>query len=172
MSRYSGAGLRCDWVWLRAFHPVSEGFPTCLSVSNRIAYAWSYNPGFKAGLGLPVFARRYWQDRFRFLFLRLLRCLTSPSVASLLQRSRMRAEPSGYPIGDPWVRAYLPLLMAYRSLSLINMLKFSKYSNLTSAWKIERNIHLYGFINNMDMIKISHVMTIYTNKYIFFCVCV
>lgn len=38
------------------------------------------------------------------------------------------------------------------------------------------HIHIYldGFINNMDMIKISHVMTIYTNKHIdmFLCMCI
>ena len=28
------------------------------------------------------------------------------------------------------------------------------------------------YINNMDMIKISHVMTIYTNKYIFCVLCI
>ena len=28
------------------------------------------------------------------------------------------------------------------------------------------------FIDNMDMIKISHVMTIYTNKYIFCVLCI
>ena len=79
-----------------------------------------------------------------------------------------------------------PLLRQSQLISfplLINMLKFSKYSNLTSAWNVERlcqwkyiDSHLYTriiqlfrcfcfFIDNMDMIKISHVMTIDTNKY-------
>lgn len=65
-----------------------------------------------------------------------------------------------------------PLLRQSQLISfplLINMLKFSKYSNLTSAcnWKIgfiyTHPLSLY-LINNMDMIKISHVMTIDTNN--------
>ncbi len=33
------------------------------------------------GLGFSVFARRYLRNRFLFLFLRLLRCFTSPGIA-------------------------------------------------------------------------------------------
>ncbi len=31
---------------------------------------------------------------------------------------------------------------------------------------------MFFYINNTDMIKISHVMTIYTNKYIFCVLCI
>ena len=34
-----------------------------------------------AGLGCSLFARHYWGNRFRFLFLWLLRCFTSPGIA-------------------------------------------------------------------------------------------
>ena len=41
----------------------------------------SYNPGTRrnaAGLGSSPFARRYWGNRCYFLFLRVLRCFSSP----------------------------------------------------------------------------------------------
>ena len=45
----------------------------------------SRNPGRArtAGLGSPLFARRYWGVRFFFLFLRLLRCFSSPGALRL-----------------------------------------------------------------------------------------
>ena len=66
-----------------------------------------------------------------------------------------------------------PLLRQSRLISfplLINMLKFSKYSNLTSAWKcrlmlrvcVKHHAHMFLFLHvtNTDMIKISRVMTV------------
>ena len=41
----------------------------------------SYNPGPKAGLGSSAFARHYLRNRFFFLFLRLLRCFSSPGCS-------------------------------------------------------------------------------------------
>ena len=38
----------------------------------------SYNPNPKIGLGSSAFARHYLRNRFFFLFLRLLRCFSSP----------------------------------------------------------------------------------------------
>ena len=35
------------------------------------------------GLGLSAFARRYLRNHNRFIFLRLLRCFTSPRVATV-----------------------------------------------------------------------------------------
>ena len=54
----------------------------------------------------------------RFLFLRLLRCFTSPRFA-LTDYEFIRQFPLNgrvAPFGDPWVNACLRLTMAYRSL--------------------------------------------------------
>ena len=40
------------------------------------------NPSFKTGLGSFPFARRYLGNRFFFLFLRVLRCFSSPGIPS------------------------------------------------------------------------------------------
>ena len=55
----------------RAFQTLYSNVPDTISEP--------YNPGGKAtGLGCSAFARHYLRNRIRFLFLRLLRCFTSP----------------------------------------------------------------------------------------------
>ena len=74
-----------------------------------------------SGLGSSVFARRYSQNRFLFLFLRLLRCFTSPGVASmryLIHTPITEHYPCWvFPFGNLRIKEYLPLPEAYRSLS-------------------------------------------------------
>ena len=68
-----------------------------------------------------LFARHYLGNRVFFLFLRVLRCFTSPSA--LLQSYLIQIAVTGHypgrvsPFGYPWVTAYLRLSMAFRSLS-------------------------------------------------------
>ena len=58
----------------RAFQTLYSNVPDTISEP--------YNPGGKAtGLGCSAFARHYLRNRIRFLFLRLLRCFTSPGIA-------------------------------------------------------------------------------------------
>ena len=53
-----------------------------LHLSSLVPQRGPTTPGNKSpGLGSSVFARRYSQNRFLFLFLRLLRCFTSPGIA-------------------------------------------------------------------------------------------
>ena len=55
------------------------------------------------GLGSSRFARRYFGNRLFFLFLRLLRCFTSPGLPSFTyfnsEKEYMRLSHVGYPIG-------------------------------------------------------------------------
>ncbi len=51
-------------------------------------------PGYNPGLGFSAFVRHYRQNRFRFLFLWVLRCFTSPS---LTRRDVARGAPQVYP---------------------------------------------------------------------------
>ena len=72
------------------------------------------------GLVSSAFARHYLRNLFRFLFLRLLRCFTSPGVAMLVLC--IHTSSSKYylaqviPFGNLRVKACLPLSVAYRSL--------------------------------------------------------
>ena len=67
------------------------------------------------GLGCSAFARHYLRNHCCFLFLRVLRCFSSPR-SPLVQGS----DPSGHwvpPFGNPRVTGHLRLTVAYRSLS-------------------------------------------------------
>ena len=71
------------------------------------------------GLGCSLFARRYWGNRFCFLFLRVLRWFTSPGWLRHPMNSDGDLEdcPRGVaPFGNLRVKACLRLTEAYRSL--------------------------------------------------------
>ena len=82
----------------------------------------SLNPGKTSppGLGSSAFARHYLRNHFRFLFLRLLRCFTSPRLASPdyeFIRSILEVELQWvFPFGNPRIKACLRLPVAYRNL--------------------------------------------------------
>ena len=119
---------------LRDYHPLWFNFPedsATDSVCNRPcalhrAATGSLNPPHEnacrlysmRGLGYSRFARHYSGNPFRFLFLRLLRCFSSPGVASVALRRRISRHYSGWvsPFGDPRIKACLRLPEAYRSL--------------------------------------------------------
>ena len=69
-----------------------------------------------AGLGCAPFARHYWGYHCCFLFLRVLRCFSSPRSPQLEVDDR----PSAcrvVPFGNPRIKGHLRLPAAYRSLS-------------------------------------------------------
>jgi hypothetical protein len=71
------------------------------------------------GLGCSLFARRYWGNRFCFLFLRVLRWFTSPGwPCHPMNSDGMIQVVPGWvaPFGNPRVKACLRLTEAYRSL--------------------------------------------------------
>ena len=74
-----------------------------------------------SGLGSSAFARRYLRNRVFFLFLRVLRCFTSPGALCptyLIQPGVTGHYPSRVPpFGDLRIIAYLRLPEAFRSLS-------------------------------------------------------
>ena len=68
------------------------------------------------GLGWCAFARHYLRNHFCFLFLRVLRCFSSPgSPHSLSGNAGLRHWVA--PFGNPRLSGYLLLSAAYRSLS-------------------------------------------------------
>ena len=115
---YSGgapAGLLFEYGALTRYGPAFQ--PVLLD--NLPSLERSYYPATRlnaAGLGSSPFARRYWGNRYYFLFLQVLRCFSSlrspPSINGYRNRFRWVA-----PFGHLRVKAYLPLAAAFRSLS-------------------------------------------------------
>jgi hypothetical protein len=71
----------------------------------------------RIGLGCCLFAHHYWGNRYCFLFLRVLRCFTSPRCLPQPIDSVEDIPQAGWvvPFGDPRINACLPLPGAYRS---------------------------------------------------------
>ena len=72
--------LRFAWLRVRAFHPLRSGFPDASTrhVSCDVAALQPPHGRNRAGLGYSPFARHYWGNHCYFLFLRVLRCFSSP----------------------------------------------------------------------------------------------
>ena len=133
---YSGSHLKSSrfsyvaiTLYSGAFQLSSLTIPLCL---------WRVRNPNKAsfiGLACSAFARRYLRNHFCFLFLRLLRCFSSPGSLRMAMYS---------PYGDrslscrvaPFrylrVKAYLQLTAAFRSLSRLSSALGAKSSTLCS----------------------------------------
>ena len=87
------------------------------------------------GLGSSGFARRYSRNRVFFLFLRVLRCFSSPGSPPYVMDWRM--DDRGplcrvSPFGHPRIKGYLLLPAAFRSLSRPSSALSAKASALCS----------------------------------------
>ena len=87
------------------------------------------------GLGSSHFARRYSGNRCFFLFLRVLRCFSSPGslripMYSVYDDRGLLCQVS--PFRNRWVNGYLLLTIAYRSLSRLSSALSAKASALCS----------------------------------------
>ena len=84
------------------------------------------------GLGSSAFARRYLQNHFCFLFLRLLRCFSSPGSLPCTMNSCMGTSRNWWvpPFRYPRINAYLQLPEAFRSLSRLSSALSAKASAL------------------------------------------
>ena len=88
-----------------------------------------------SGLASSAFARRYLRNRCFFLFLRLLRCFSSPGSPPCAMDSRMDDRSFSCrvsPFRHPWITGYLLLPMAFRSLSRLSSALSAKASALCS----------------------------------------
>ena len=105
-------------------------------LSLQVLYRSPTTPtGKPAGLGSFLFARRYLGNRFFFLFLRLLRCFSSPGSPPYVMDWRMddwslssRVSPFRY----LRIIGYLLLPEAFRSLSRLSSALSAKASTLRS----------------------------------------
>ena len=100
---YGGFTL-CAWlsqvIWLNHFWIISVLNPGCPKTT---------------GLGSSLFARRYLGNLNWLLFLRVLRCFSSPGLSSfrIPEHNFWWVPPFGY----TWIKAYLRLPVSFRSLS-------------------------------------------------------
>ena len=88
-----------------------------------------------AGLGSSHFARRYFGNRCFFLFLRLLRCFSSPGSLPYVMDWRMDTWSLSRwvsPFRDLRINGYLLLPEAFRSLSRLSSALSAKASTLRS----------------------------------------
>ena len=88
-----------------------------------------------SGLGSSNFARRYFRNRCFFLFLRLLRCFSSPGSPPYVMDWRMDDTSSSYrvsPFRHLRIKDYLHLPAAFRSLSRLSSALSAKASTLRS----------------------------------------
>ena len=95
---------------------LSSSFPLAFLLLSAVRTPGCSHPG----LGSSAFARRYLRNRCYFLFLRLLRCFSSPGSLRMTMDSSygawafpMRVSP----FGDLRISAYVRLPEAFRSLS-------------------------------------------------------
>ena len=120
---------------IRGFHSLWQAFPIPFfyPLSHLVR---SITPDCtQSGLGSFHFARRYFGNRCFFLFLRLLRCFSSPGSLPYVMDWRMddrgllcRVSPFGYLRID----GYLLLPEAFRSLSRLSSALSAKASTLRS----------------------------------------
>ena len=116
--------------------PSTAGLPRTVPLQSAVTYAVRTPACTHAGLGSSPFARRYLENRFFFLFLRLLRCFSSPGSPPYPMDSDMDTQ--GFPAWvSPFrylrINVYLPLPAAFRSLSRLSSALSAKASALCSS---------------------------------------
>ena len=111
---------------------LSQNHSAVLSVTFAVRTPWCTHHG----LGSAGFARRYFRHRCFFLFLRLLRCFSSPGSPPYVMD--WRTDPGGLlqgvsPFRDLRINGYLLLPAAFRSLSRLSSALSAKASTLRSS---------------------------------------
>ena len=118
---------------LRGFHPLRLAFPKPFRYLLTMAYAVRTPDRSRPGLGSFPFARRYSGNHCCFLFLRLLRCFSSPGSPPCVMDWRM--DTRGLPVWvSPFrhlrITGHVPLPAAFRSLSRLSSALSAKASAL------------------------------------------
>ena len=120
---------------IRGFHPLSQVFPVPFCYNFGINYTVRTPKCTHFGLGSFGFARRYFRNHYCFLFLRLLRCFSSPGSPPYVMDWRM--DDGGFlrrvsPFRYLRINGYLLLPEAFRSLSRLSSALSAKASTLRS----------------------------------------
>ena len=106
------------WLRIRSFHALWPHFPVCSShhISCNVVVLQPLRCRNTTGLGSSPFARHYWGNHSYFLFLRVLRCFSSPRLPPAMQDS-VSSIHWVIPFGNLRIKGYLHLPEAFRSLS-------------------------------------------------------
>ena len=129
---YSGATSRLLDFAYRTFTPFGLSFQICSAI-NILAFLSGPQPQLQAaGLASFHFARRYFGNRCFFLFLRVLRCFSSPGSLPYVMDWRMDDWSSSRRV-SPFrylrINGYLHLPAAFRSLSRLSSAPSAKASS-------------------------------------------
>ena len=132
VSWYSGS-CRCVPVSNTRLSLSTAGFPKTILLPFRSLMQSITPVCTHSGLGSFPFARRYSGNRCFFLFLRVLRCFSSPGSLPYVMDWRM--DDRGWlcqvsPFRNPRINGYLLLPVAYRSLSRLSSALSAKASTL------------------------------------------
>ena len=121
-SRFSCTGISPSLSGLSSSVPLSLILPSAVRTPKCTHF----------GLGSSAFARRYLRNHFCFLFLRLLRCFSSPGSLPCTMNSCMGTSRNWWvpPFRHPRINAYLQLPGAFRSLSRLSSALSAKASAL------------------------------------------
>ena len=127
-----GLGFR-----IRGFHPLWRDFPIPSPILRLPVWQSEPRNGTHSGLGSFHFARRYFGNRCFFLFLRVLRCFSSPGSPRMAmdspyadRGSLCRVSPFGY----LRIIGYVLLPEAFRSLSRPSSALSAKASTLRPSY--------------------------------------
>ena len=132
VSPYSGSRWSFRRLRLQGLHLLRLGFQShsAVLVCN---VSRSFNPGPETGLGSSPFARRYSGNHCCFLFLRVLRCFSSPGTSHEPMYSAHDDSSSSCrvpPFGYRRVFASLQLAGAFRSLARPSSVSSGKASSV------------------------------------------
>ena len=122
VSMYSGS-CSLSLASLTGLSPSSAGFPKTVLLAFEMINAVRTPERTRSGLPSFPFARRYLENRCFFLFLRLLRCFSSPGSLRLPMDSVNGAMSFSWrvsPFRYPRITAHLQLPVAFRSLSRLS----------------------------------------------------
>ena len=123
------------WTLVTGLSPSPAGLSSAIPLSAEVACAVRTPQCTHCGLGSFHFARRYFGNRCFFLFLRLLRCFSSPGSLPYVMDWRMDTWSLSMwvsPFRHPWITGYLLLPTAFRSLSRLSSALSAKASTLRS----------------------------------------
>ena len=120
---------------LTGLSPSTAGLPRTILLTISVTSAVRTPKCTHLGLGSSGFARRYFRNHYCFLFLRLLRCFSSPgslhkAMDSLYGSWSFSSWVS--PFRYPRIYTYLQLPVAFRSLSRLSSALSAKASSLRS----------------------------------------
>ena len=133
---YSGFQSHSSKFRLQGLHLLWLSFQSHSTISQMLLFLVLL-PQFKTGLGSSDFARHYFRNRFFFLFLRVIRCFSSPgspcmTIDSSCNTVTLLTVSSLIRISAATI-AHLQLTAAFRSLSRPSSAPCTKASSLRSS---------------------------------------